>query len=152
MTRCPICLGGCRWNGCTTPCGHRFHRTCLRQAGPTCPLCRRLVGSLRMNHCTLYQASFASRSVPSTPAHVHCDFELTITPKLAIVWANGGKWISFRRNHTGEYWSPIHGYLVPEPMGVGWGRPVIPGAQRSILSVPYNLRENVKMALRSVRN
>lgn len=106
---------------------------------------------MRIRHCKLYETSFISRYLPRTPIHIHAKFEFTITPKQAIVWSNGLKWITFKKDQKGQYWSPIHGYLEEESVGVAWGRPIVLGARRSILELPNDEREQIKGLLSPVR-
>lgn len=107
---------------------------------------------MRIRHCKLYETSLISRYLPRTPIHIHAKFEFTITPKQAIVWSNGLKWITFKKDQKGQYWSPIHGYLEEEEsVGVAWGRPIVLGARRSILELPNDEREQIKGLLSPVR-
>lgn len=99
---------------------------------------------MRVRHCRLYETSFRSKYLPKTPVHIHAKLEFTIAPKQAIVWSNGAKWITFKKGVDGQYWSPIHGYLESESVGVAWGRPIVLGARRSILALPYGQQEEIR--------
>lgn len=118
---------------------------------PLPPLCRGLIGRVRIKHCQLYETSFIATRLPPIPCHIHSSFEFSVTPKQAIVWANGNEWVTFRKNRKGEYWSPMHGFLEIETVGVAWGRPVVLGARRSVLMLPRNHREEIKELLRQFR-
>ena len=128
MTECAICLMGCRWNGQITPCGHRFHRTCLvRAATALCPLCRQLIGNLHIEGRGVHSQSYLPGR-GRVPDHIHASFGLVISPRKATIQANGGPWIVFKRA-KGErvYSNGTHGMLSGVRTGVAWGRPVAMG-------------------------
>lgn len=153
MTACPICLARCRWNGYTTPCGHRFHRSCLSRAGPKCPLCRRLIRTVRVHNCSLFSVPGARQGFGRRPEHIHAVFELKLTPTRVVVVTNGKAWKTFvRRDRDRLFYNAVEGFLRPSRRGVAWGKIEDAGARDWLLDLPRDTIEEVHAAIRPPRN